>query len=319
MYSMPPKLARKDAPAHRLFRAVAKLPASERLFLAWWCIHIPITLCIDLQGLLAQYYPSTLRSVVLWWEETAGDPYMYAGARGGVPWFRSFLAAEGLFQLPLFFVFIWSIFNKRAWIDAISLVYVGHVVTTVYTIYFELLSTKNVLDSLSSEQLAMLLGAYTPYLVVPIFWGIRCWNNLLGGAKTDEGAVEDKKAPAEPSKPSVAVPKTPEPVAAGSASNGAAADTGSKAELTRTPSTYNTFMKEELVLLKRLYPEKDHKELFKKAAGNVSRILCSFESRTNCFCTGPVEGLPKEPKPLQMKVKYRAIYSYNSKTLIFNT
>lgn len=206
MYKIPPKASRKDAPAHQLASASSNLPFSEQLFLIWWLVHIPITLFVDLQGILASYYPTAIRNLGLWWEEVSGDPYMYAGARGEMSWFRSFLFAEATFQLPCFFLFIYGIYNsgflefggigfgmfyltnrpsapttERAWIDALSLIYAGHVCTTVYTIYFDLFTTKGTWDSLSTVQQMILLGAYTPYFVVPSLWAVRCWRRLVGG------------------------------------------------------------------------------------------------------------------------------------------
>ncbi|KAI9002872.1 hypothetical protein DFJ74DRAFT_695149 [Hyaloraphidium curvatum] len=181
MYKIPPKSGRKGAPGHVAASSLSRLPFSEQLFVGWWLLHIPITLFVDLQGLLAPYYPGALRGLGLWWEEYSGDPFMTAGARGGVPWFRSFLLAEALFQLPLFFLFIREAFRPSPAIQMAGLIYAGHVCTTVYTIFIELFDSGNpYTKELSSFQLNVLLAAYTPYFVVPVLWAWRCWARLAG-------------------------------------------------------------------------------------------------------------------------------------------
>lgn len=195
----------------RLFRShlpeMGALSFADKAFLAWWAIHVPITLFVDLQGLLAPHYPAAIRGLGLWWEQISGDPFMAAGARGEMPWFRSFLLAEGVVQLPLFFLFIRSILRRgfclgrpfsrpllirvttaARWIDILGLLYTGHVCTTVYTIYYELFTSPSLWEPLSPLQRTMLLGAYTPYFFVPVFWAWRCADRLL---KKESGGKRD--------------------------------------------------------------------------------------------------------------------------------
>ena len=131
-----------------------------------WCLavicyyvsHIPITLCLDLQGLLKAYYPSALKELLSWYVKNFNDPLM-----GGQPvWFKSFIFWE-CFQVPYFAVAANAMINRDNSIRIPSIIYGAHVSTTVSAILSELYFSTAVTD----EQRTILLGLYLPYFIFP--------------------------------------------------------------------------------------------------------------------------------------------------------
>ena len=136
----------------------------EIIFLIYFITHIPITICLDLQALLGVYYPSTLQSFNKWYAKEYNDQLM-----GDPPiWFKSFIFAELVFQLPFFFVAVYGLYFKKGWIRIPSIVYGIHVATTVLpilaTIVFSSYNT-------TSEKL-LLTSFYAPYFIIPLVLAI---------------------------------------------------------------------------------------------------------------------------------------------------
>mmetsp|Transcript_15890 Transcript_15890/g.23933 ORF Transcript_15890/g.23933 Transcript_15890/m.23933 type:complete len:160 (+) Transcript_15890:49-528(+) len=130
------------------------------LFLVYFITHIPITLLVDLQGAFGEYYPDPLRQLVAWYVLTFKDFLM-----GSSPaWFRSFLLCEAFFQLPLFFVAVYAIWEKKNWIRIPLIVYGSHVSTTVIPCVFEFFCS----DKLEPHEKMTLFGIYSPYLFIPL-------------------------------------------------------------------------------------------------------------------------------------------------------
>ena len=99
------------------------------VFLVYFVTHIPITLMFDLQALLpVEWYPTVLREMVQSYAVGFGDPFM--ALRQPFPWFTSFIVCEVcgidlahfkispswipqlLFQLPIFFLAVWGLWNS---------------------------------------------------------------------------------------------------------------------------------------------------------------------------------------------------------------
>ena len=71
----------------------------EKVFVAFFLIHIPITILFDIQGTLvpSSVYPEQLQQTTAWYVREFEDFLM-----GAPPlWFRSFIFFELFFQLPL--------------------------------------------------------------------------------------------------------------------------------------------------------------------------------------------------------------------------
>lgn len=131
------------------------------LFLAWYIIHIPITLLIDLQAIFGKHYPLQLQSVVTWYTDNFRDLLMLHTPA----WFQSFIVAELLFQLPFFFVATYGLMYKKNWLRLPSVIYGTHVATTVWPILADLLMSTQHSDS----EKFYLFAIYSPYFLIPAF------------------------------------------------------------------------------------------------------------------------------------------------------
>lgn len=130
------------------------------VFLIYFITHIPITLCVDLQVLFGQYYPSSLVQLNDWYIATYNDVII----RDKPMWLQSFIWCELLFQMPFFFVATYGLLMQKNWIRIPSILYGAHVATTVIPILAETLtSAQNTI-----EQKVMLTSFYAPYLLVPL-------------------------------------------------------------------------------------------------------------------------------------------------------
>ena len=129
-------------------------------FLAYFITHIPITLCIDLQGVFHEHYPVILKELYQWYLVEFNDVVM-TSAR---PWLQSFLYAELLFQFPFFFVVIYGLIYRKNWIRIPSIAYGAHVSTTVLPIILEFAFSMQ----MTVHQKAVLLAIYSPYFIFPL-------------------------------------------------------------------------------------------------------------------------------------------------------
>ena len=73
-------------------------------FLIFFISHIPITVLIDGQGVLAPMYPQPLKDVVSWYTSCFGDVLIKRAPSMETVWFSSVICCELLFQLPFFFL-----------------------------------------------------------------------------------------------------------------------------------------------------------------------------------------------------------------------
>jgi hypothetical protein len=81
-------------------------------------MHIPTTLCIDMQPLypssLTQYL-SPLRAVLEWYISTTRDPVLSGvlSGRWEWDWLKMFFYLEGGFQLPCFLLGAWGLWTSE--------------------------------------------------------------------------------------------------------------------------------------------------------------------------------------------------------------
>ncbi|KAM6164394.1 sigma intracellular receptor 2 [Rhynchocyon petersi] len=135
--------------------------------------HIPITLLIDLQGLLPrELYPAELRNLLQWYIKEFKDPLLqYPQA-----WFKSFLFCELVFQLPFFPIATYAFFKGGCkWIRTPAIIYSVHTMTTLIPIFSALLfddfskasGFKGQGPKTFQERLT-LLSFYAPYFLIPL-------------------------------------------------------------------------------------------------------------------------------------------------------
>ncbi|KAM6175136.1 sigma intracellular receptor 2 [Erethizon dorsatum] len=145
----------------------------EYLLGFYFLSHIPITLFLDLQGLLPrELYPDQVRNLLKWYSAEFKDYLM----EDRPVWFMSFLFCELVFQLPFFPIAAYAFFKGTCrWIRTPAIIYSVHTMTTLIPIL-----TSFLLDDFSktsrfkgqgpqtlSERLT-LVSIYAPYLLIPL-------------------------------------------------------------------------------------------------------------------------------------------------------
>jgi hypothetical protein len=126
------------------------------IILFYFVTHIPITLFIDLQGLLPKqiYEPSGLANFNDWYVNSFDDHLM----KDTPLWLQSFLCAEMLLQFPFFFVAVYSLWYKINYARIGFVIYGAHTSTTLLPILSEFIITKKY----------TLFCIYLPYLIIPL-------------------------------------------------------------------------------------------------------------------------------------------------------
>jgi len=129
------------------------------LLLIYFVSHVPITLCVDLQAIFGEHYPASLKGLLTWYVRSFGDHILEERPT----WFKSFIVAEFVFQLPIFFVFIYALIRERNWIRIPAIIYGSHTTTTLLPILAEIWFSSRLTDS----QKFGLVSVYSPYFIVP--------------------------------------------------------------------------------------------------------------------------------------------------------
>ncbi|EFJ40779.1 hypothetical protein VOLCADRAFT_108000 [Volvox carteri f. nagariensis] len=137
----------------------------DRIFLAYFILHIPTTVIVDSQSVVpAQYFPSWAKELLQWHIKTNGDHLVSSNPL----WFVSLVACEILLQLPFFFVASYAFLKRRNWIRIPCIVYGSHVATTMVPILSEFLFSPE-----AGPKRLTLVSIYLPYLVVPVLLVVR--------------------------------------------------------------------------------------------------------------------------------------------------
>ena len=129
------------------------------IFLVYFVTHIPITLSLDLQVILGEYYPETFRNLASWYIATYNDQLLLLKPT----WLKSFIWAELLFQTPFFFIATYGLLFKKNWIRIPSIIYGSHVATTVWAIIAEFAVSTTITD----QEKLVLFSFYAPYFIIP--------------------------------------------------------------------------------------------------------------------------------------------------------
>ncbi|KAK9836160.1 hypothetical protein WJX81_005976 [Elliptochloris bilobata] len=135
------------------------------LVVLFFVSHIPITLFIDSQAVLPRsWFPAWATDLMDWYLETYGDPLCKH-----VPnWFRPLVWNELALQLPFFFYGAWAFAVGDARVQKPAVVYGLTTAATLLPILGELLLAPG-----GDFARAPLLAFYTPYLVLPLYMGLR--------------------------------------------------------------------------------------------------------------------------------------------------
>ncbi|KAI9275928.1 transmembrane protein 6/97 [Phascolomyces articulosus] len=137
----------------------------DLVYFIYFLTHIPITLCIDLQGFYpADQIPQVLKDAVAFYVNTYKDPFM--GATTPIHWFEGVTLCELFLQLPFFFVALYGLYNDSIHVRVGLMVYASHVATTMVPIFAELFFNPGF--GLSESEIWTLFGFYVPYLIIPL-------------------------------------------------------------------------------------------------------------------------------------------------------
>ncbi|CAE7221520.1 unnamed protein product [Rhizoctonia solani] len=154
----------------------------DLVYFIFFVIHIPATLLMDLQAIIPSgVLPPFFQIIPEFYLSISGDP-LIAGAMGfhGVPtqftWFRTFIIMEGLFQLPMFFLGLYTLKKNSPYTPILLILYGSHVTTTVIPVLTTTLATPTFTSaadaasftSLNASQLTVLMASYIPFLAVPL-------------------------------------------------------------------------------------------------------------------------------------------------------
>lgn len=171
------------------------------LFLVYFISHIPITICVDLQGIFGAHYPEQLQALLMWYVTTHKDFLMAAPP----VWFQSILWIECLCQLPFFFVAVYALLFRRNWIRIPAVIYGAHVSTTLvpilglinYIVYDAMCSLMRFSFSIAGEfyasaeltvtQRNVLCCFYGPYLIIPMILMVYMALNPMPFTDSDTG------------------------------------------------------------------------------------------------------------------------------------
>ncbi|KAI6160693.1 transmembrane protein 6/97 [Pisolithus thermaeus] len=184
-------------------------PLSSRpldlLYFSFFLIHIPATLLLDCQALYpAWIVPSSIKALPSIYLDFSSDP-LIAGAFGHVSgdfvWFKLFLYLEAFFQLPVFVLGAFKLWQDSPSIYPLLVIYGASTATTVVPCLAVLLSTPTTspetiaagIHSVTSFQQILLLSSYIPFLLVPLLITVDMAFRLSKFVKAGTAAKAKKK------------------------------------------------------------------------------------------------------------------------------
>lgn len=147
----------------------------DSFYLAYFLLHIPITLLIDLCLVLPPSSRFAIQNTLVEYHILANKDFLLADPP---LWLRIFGGFEILYQLPFFVVGAWALWKQ--WTP----IYVGITVygfnafltTLVCLAYVE---SEGVANGLTRDEVLALGGLYTPYLLIPLVMMVDCGLRLM--------------------------------------------------------------------------------------------------------------------------------------------
>ncbi|KZP01719.1 hypothetical protein CALVIDRAFT_594413 [Calocera viscosa TUFC12733] len=164
---------------------MARVPLTKRpldlVYFAFFLVHIPATLCMDLQPFYPPHLvPQPLKDFLAWYLVTSNDPVVSGamgliGRPGDFAWIKSFFFLEGFFQLPTFFIALYGLWIVSPRINVLILIYAASTATTTLACVATVVALPTTSDltiqaglrSLTDIQRYMLLSSYVPFMAVP--------------------------------------------------------------------------------------------------------------------------------------------------------
>ncbi|KAG2354951.1 transmembrane protein 6/97 [Suillus spraguei] len=180
----------------------------DLIYFAFFLVHIPATLLIDLQALYPpSLTPYFIRALPQLYVQMSNDPLIGSvlgmlGDSKHFVWFKTFLAIEALFQLPVFVLGARGLWRDARSIYVLLLVYGASTTTTTLPCLSVLLTTpttsaQTITDqviSVTSSQRLLLLSSYIPFFVIPLVMTVDMASRLSKLVTTGIDAADDKKS-----------------------------------------------------------------------------------------------------------------------------
>lgn len=151
----------------------AIVPLSRRpydfLFLAYFMLHLPISIFVDMQLIFPrQYFPLFLRNSLDDWVRDADD--VLTGTRP--VFFQAFVWVELFFHIPYFIVAIYAFVQGKNWIRDVSIVYATAVLGSMVAVMPEAWDRSHA----PLQTKMMLQSVLAIWCVLPILLMQRVWN-----------------------------------------------------------------------------------------------------------------------------------------------
>ncbi|KAG1842152.1 transmembrane protein 6/97 [Suillus subalutaceus] len=181
----------------------------DLVYFAFFLVHIPATLLIDLQALYPpSLTPYFIRALPQLYVQMSNDPLIgnvlgMLGDSQPFVWFKTFLAVEAydLFQLPVFVLGARGLWRDSRSIYVLLLIYAASTTTTTLPCLSVLMTTpttsaQTITDkvvSVTTSQRFLLLSSYIPFFIIPFIMTIDMASRLSKLVMTAMDAADDKK------------------------------------------------------------------------------------------------------------------------------
>ncbi|KAH7927353.1 hypothetical protein BV22DRAFT_1061233 [Leucogyrophana mollusca] len=177
------------------------------VYFAFFLIHIPATIMIDLQALYpTTVIPSVIRGLPKLYSDMSSDPlisgvmgYLGEEALSRLVWFKTFLAVEAVFQLPVFVLGLRGLWTGSRSIYVLLLIYAASTATTTLPCLSVLLTTPVSsspigVHSITPFQRLLLLSSYVPFFLIPLVMTVDMAFRVLGLVKAGEKIAKERKS-----------------------------------------------------------------------------------------------------------------------------
>jgi hypothetical protein len=166
------------------------LPLSRRpldyLFLAYFLLHLPISIGVDLQLIFPrEHFPLFLRTTLDGWVKDADDVLT-----GTAPLFyRVFVWIELFFHIPFFVAAIYAFVRGKEWIRLPTIIYATEVLTSMAVVIAESWDRSHA----PLQTKLKLQSVLAIWCILPLMLLVRCWPERMFAQKDAATAVASKK------------------------------------------------------------------------------------------------------------------------------
>ncbi|EER31149.1 conserved hypothetical protein [Candida tropicalis MYA-3404] len=151
-------------------------PLIEKSLFWYYLIHIPITIFIDSSCIIPQQYQLAITSKIVDFHVSTNHDILLSSPQ---TWFKIFVTFEVVFQLPLFFYFLYKYLSNRLDLSYYlwSIIYGFNAGFTTFVCLIWLILEYKTYD-LSIGQVTNLCAIYSPYVIIPLIIIINSFKNI---------------------------------------------------------------------------------------------------------------------------------------------